>query len=51
MEINDTENYDNHVLIVPAYVCTPMIVDADNLEETLIEGGYYTREQIDSAAK
>ena len=50
-EINDTENYDNHVLIVPAYVCTPMIVDADNLEETLIEGGYYTREQIDSAAK
>ncbi|MCI8446971.1 MAG: sugar ABC transporter substrate-binding protein [Eubacterium sp.] len=47
-EINDVEQYDNHVLTVPAYVCTPIVVDADNLEETLVEGGFYTKEQIDS---
>ncbi len=48
-EINDTEQYDNHKLIVPAYLCTPAAVDKDNLQEILIDGGYYTADQIDAA--
>lgn len=45
-EINDTEQYDNGVLVVPSYLCTPQPVDASNYYEYLIEGGYYTEEQI-----
>ena len=41
-EINDTEQYDNNKLIVPAYLCTPQAVDKDNLKEVLVDGGYYT---------
>lgn len=48
-EINDTEQYDNNKLIVPAYLCTPQAVDKDNLKEVLVDGGYYTQEQIDAA--
>lgn len=46
-EINDTEQYDNNKLIVPAYLCTPSAVDQDNLQEILIDGGCYTADQID----
>ena len=45
-EINDTTTYDNHVLVVPSYLCTPIAVDKDNYEEVIIEGGYYTAEQL-----
>ena len=45
-EINDTSQYNNNVLIVPSYLCEPVVVDADNYEEILIGGGYYTREQL-----
>ena len=48
-EINDTEQYHNHVLTVPTYVCTPVAVDKDNLQEVLIDSGYYTKEQIEDA--
>ena len=45
-EINDTTTYDNHVLVVPSYLCTPVAVDQSNYEEILIGGGYYTAEQL-----
>ena len=45
-EINDTETYDNGVLVVPSYLCTPVAVDVNNYEELLIDGGYYTAEQL-----
>ncbi len=45
-EINDTTQYDNNVLIVPSYLCDPVVIDANNYEEVLIGGGYYTREQL-----
>ena len=41
-EINDTEQYNNGVLVVPTYMCTPVAVDSDNLQELLVDGGYYT---------
>ncbi len=45
-EINDTETYDNGVLVVPSYLCTPVAVDVNNYEELLVDGGYYTAEEL-----
>ncbi len=45
-EINDTYTYNNNVLMVPSYLCVSVVVDKDNYEETVIEGGYYTKEQL-----
>ena len=45
-EINDTEQYDNGKLVVPSYLCTPVAVDIDNYEKEIIDGGYYTEDQL-----
>lgn len=45
-EINDTEQYNNGSITVPTYMCTPVAVDQSNYEEVLIDGGYYTAEQL-----
>ncbi|NYI07704.1 putative multiple sugar transport system substrate-binding protein [Allostreptomyces psammosilenae] len=45
-EVNDTETYDNGVKVVPAYLLEPVSVDASNYEEVLVEGGYYTADQL-----
>ncbi len=45
-EINDTEQYDNGKIVVPSYLCTPVAVDKDNYEEIIVEGGYYTADQL-----
>ncbi len=45
-EINDTTTYDNNVLVVPSYLCTPVAVDASNYQEIIVDGGYYTAEQL-----
>lgn len=45
-EINDTTQYDNHKLVVPSYLCTPVAVDASNYEDIIIGGGYYTADQL-----
>ena len=45
-EINDTETYNNGVMVVPSYLCTPLAVDKDNYQELLIDSGYYTEEQL-----
>ncbi|MCR4691367.1 MAG: sugar-binding protein [Lachnospiraceae bacterium] len=45
-EINDTGQYNNHVLTVPSYLCDPLVIDESNYEQILIGGGYYTREQL-----
>lgn len=41
-EINDTTTYDNNVVVVPSYLCTPVAVDKDNLQEVVVDSGYYT---------
>lgn len=41
-EINDTETYNNNVVVVPSYLCTPVAVDKDNLQEVVVDSGYYT---------
>ena len=45
-EINDTEQYNNGKLVVPSYLCTPVEVDKDNYKEIIVDGGYYTEEQL-----
>ncbi|HOO26967.1 MAG TPA: sugar ABC transporter substrate-binding protein [Lachnospiraceae bacterium] len=45
-EINDTEQYDNGKIVVPSYLCTPVAVDKSNYEEIIVDGGYYTEEQL-----
>ena len=45
-EITDTEQYDNGKMVVPAYLCAPSVVDKDNLQEVLVDSGYYTKEEL-----
>ena len=45
-EINDTDQYNNGVIVVPSYLCTPQPVDKDNYKEILIDSGYYTEDQL-----
>ncbi|GAA4297396.1 sugar ABC transporter substrate-binding protein [Anaerocolumna aminovalerica] len=45
-EINDETTYNNNVLTVPSYLCTPVAVDAENYEEILIQSSYYTADQL-----
>jgi len=46
--VNDTTTYDNRVKVVPTNLSEPIVVTTENYEEVLIEGGYYTREQIEN---
>ncbi|APO75660.1 sugar ABC transporter substrate-binding protein [Rhizobium etli 8C-3] len=45
-EVNDTKTYDNGVKVVPSYLLKPVAVDKTNYEKVLIEGGYYTADQL-----
>ncbi|MNO09662.1 Multiple sugar-binding periplasmic receptor ChvE precursor [compost metagenome] len=45
-EVNDTTTYDNGVKIVPSYLLEPVSVDAGNVDKVLVDGGYYTKEQL-----
>ncbi len=46
-EINDTTTYDNNVVVVPSYLCTPISVDKNNLQEVVVEEAkYYTAEEL-----
>lgn len=45
-EINDTSTYDNGTGIIPSYLCTPVYANIDNINELLIDSGYYTKEQV-----
>lgn len=45
-EINDTTTYNNNVITVPSYLCTPVAVDKDNYKDVIIGGGYYTEAQL-----
>ena len=45
-EINDTTTYNNNMLVVPSYLCTPVSVDKDNVKEALIDTAYYTEAEV-----
>jgi len=44
--INNTEDYDNGVKVVPSFLCDPVVVTKDNYKEMLIDSGYYTEDQL-----
>lgn len=44
--INDTETYDNGTGVIPSFLCEPVACTADNINEILIESGYYTEDQL-----
>ncbi|MCY7325654.1 MAG: sugar-binding protein [Microbacteriaceae bacterium] len=45
-EVNNTEDYDNGVKVVPSFLLEPIIVVADNIPEVLIDSGYWTDAEI-----
>ncbi|MFE7842909.1 multiple monosaccharide ABC transporter substrate-binding protein [Streptomyces sp. NPDC057474] len=45
-ETNDTKTYDNGSKVVPAYLLEPVSVDKANYEQVLVDGGYYTADQL-----
>jgi len=46
-QINDTETYDNGVLVVPSYLLEPVPVTEGNINSVLIESGYYDASDIE----
>lgn len=46
VEVNDTTSYDNNKKVVPTYLLEPVVVDKNNYQEILIDGGYLTSEEI-----
>jgi len=45
-EINDTTSYYNGDHVVPAYICTPVVVTIDNYKKILIDSGYYKHSEV-----
>jgi putative multiple sugar transport system substrate-binding protein len=45
-ETNNTEDYDNGVKVVPSYLLESQIVVKDNINEVLVESGYWTEDEI-----
>ena len=46
VDVNDTETYNNGVIVVPSYLCEPVFADANNYKELLIDSGYYTEDDL-----
>lgn len=45
-EVNDTTTYDNGVKVVPSYLLESQIIVKENVESVLVDGGYYTAEEL-----
>jgi putative multiple sugar transport system substrate-binding protein len=45
-EVNNTEDYDNGVKVVPSFLLESAIVVKDNITELLVDSGYWTEEEI-----
>jgi putative multiple sugar transport system substrate-binding protein len=45
-EVNDTKTYNNGVKVVPSYLLNPVLVDASNYKQLLVDSGYYTEAQL-----
>jgi putative multiple sugar transport system substrate-binding protein len=45
-QVNDTTQYNNGVKVVPSFLLQPVSVDKSNITSVLVDGGYYTAQQI-----
>ena len=48
VDVNDTKNWDNNVMIVPTFLCSPDVVTGSNYKEKLIDAGYYTADELET---
>ena len=46
VDVNDTETYDNNVIVVPSFLCEPVFADVNNYAEVLLDSGYSTADQL-----
>ncbi len=46
-EANNTEDYDNGVIVVPSYLLDVVTVYKDNIEQTVVESGYWTMDEVE----
>ena len=46
VDVNDNSTYDNGVITVPSYLCSPIFVNIDNYRDVLIDSGYYTEDEL-----
>jgi len=46
VQVNDTQTYDNGVFIVPSYLVDVITVTADNVQEILVDSGFYTASEL-----
>ncbi|KHD75328.1 sugar ABC transporter substrate-binding protein [Actinoplanes utahensis] len=44
--VNDTKQYHNGVEMVPTFLLQPVNVDRSNYERVLVDGGYYSADQL-----
>ncbi len=44
--VNDTKTYNNGVKVVPSFLLIPVNVDKSNIQQALVDSGYYTKDQI-----
>lgn len=44
--INDRETYDNGTGVIPTFLCEPVLGLPSNVQELLIDSGYYTPDQL-----
>ncbi len=44
--VNDTKTYNNGVKVVPSYLLNSVNVDKANIQQALVDTGYYTKDQI-----
>ena len=45
-EINDDKTYDNGKKVVPSYLLEPQPVTKDDVQEVLVDSGYYTADEL-----
>lgn len=45
--VNDTKSFNNGAKVVPTYLLYPVAVDKDNYKTLLVDGGYYTEDEIE----
>ena len=46
VEVNNTETYDNGVKVVPSFLLDMTSVTKDNVQQELVDTGYYTAEEV-----
>ena len=44
--VNDTKSYNNGVKVVPSFLLNPVNVEKSNIQQALVDSGYYTKDQI-----